>query len=148
MDTIVVSAFPGTGKTYSHKHDDLITLDSDSSKFSWIEKGIRHPDFPNNYIEHIKKNLGRANIIFVSSHKVVRNALVDAGIKFVLVFPERSCKNEYLNRFKNRGNDESFISFIENGWNDFIDEMEQQSGCWIIRLKRGEYISNILEDIF
>lgn len=56
-------------------------LDSDSSNFSWVkdENGNntkeRNPEFPKNYIEHIKSNIGKVDVIFVSSHKVVREAL-------------------------------------------------------------------------
>ena len=34
----------------------------------------RNPNFPNNYIEHIKENIGKVDYIFVSSHLVVRQA--------------------------------------------------------------------------
>lgn len=38
MRTRIISAFPGTGKTYYHKMHPETTLDSDSSLFHWIEK--------------------------------------------------------------------------------------------------------------
>ena len=55
----LISGFPGIGKTYYKQKSELNVLDSDSSKFSWIEKDVRHPDFPQNYIDHIKKNLNK-----------------------------------------------------------------------------------------
>jgi len=110
--TLVISGFPGIGKShFFRKNKDKVVLDSDSSKFSWIEKGIRHPDFPNNYIKYIKENLayinplgvGKADIILVSSHKNVRDALVENDIPFTLVYPSRDIKEEYLQRYKDRG---------------------------------------------
>ena len=65
MDTLLVSAFPGCGKTYFHLLYPEITLDSDSSQFSWIPSKERKPEFPQNYIEHIKQNIGKYKIIFV-----------------------------------------------------------------------------------
>ena len=77
--TRIISAFPGTGKTYFHTHKGpLATADSDSSHFSWISKGVRHPEFPANYIEHINDLMGKVDYIFVSSHQDVRNALTAA----------------------------------------------------------------------
>ena len=35
-ETRVISGFPGVGKTYFKNITNLIVLDSDSSKFSWI----------------------------------------------------------------------------------------------------------------
>ena len=62
--TRVISAFPGTGKSYFHRNSDSKVLDSDSSKFSWIEEGVRHPDFPNNYMTHIKENIDSARLVY------------------------------------------------------------------------------------
>ena len=64
MKTKIISAFPGVGKTYYHERNKEISIDSDSSHFSWVkdENGNntkeRNPEFPNNYINHIKENIG------------------------------------------------------------------------------------------
>lgn len=109
MDTKIYSIFPACGKTwlYEHQEDyDLKILDSDSSNFSWIEvrdtfgktTKLRNPDFPTNYIKHIKENMGKYDCIFVSSHAAVREALDAEGIDFTIVYPEQSCKAEWVGR--------------------------------------------------
>ena len=144
----VISGFPATGKSLCfNEQNGLKILDSDSSNFSWAEKGVRNPDFPQKYIDHIRENLDKSDLIMVSSHEVVREALVKAGIHFTLVFPEKSLKEEYIKRFKDRGNDSKFIKFIGENWDSFIDEMEGQEGCDIERLKSGEFMHDILQDL-
>lgn len=144
-DTFVISAFPGCGKSYCFNHyngNDIKILDSDSSQFSWIKdsKGNntkeRNPDFPNNYIKHIKDNIGKVDIIFVSSHKIVRDALFDNDISTILIYPYKHCKDEYIKRFRGRGNDEKFIKFISDNWDNFIDEMDT------IDCEKGKYESS------
>lgn len=104
-------------------------LDSDSSLFSWIydENGNktneRNPEFPNNYIQHIKDHMWTEGVIFVSSHKTVRDALKEAGIPYTLIFPCKDMKDEWMHRFKERGNDEAFIKFQDEHWDEFIDDM-------------------------
>lgn len=132
-------------------------LDSDSSLFSWIydENGNktdqRNPDFPNNYIQHIKKHLDTEDVIFVSSHKVVRDALKNAGIPYYLVYPQKDMKDEWIWRFRNRGNDESFIKFQDEHWNDFIDDMENETYPTKIVLKPwvnyGAITTTVMNDI-
>ena len=87
MRTRIISAFPGTGKSYYHKSNVKNSLDSDSSLFSWADKTHkdRHPNWPNNYLEHIRENIGKYEFIFVSSHKEVRNLLLDNCIHFYLI---------------------------------------------------------------
>ena len=93
MRTKIISAFPGVGKTTYHKNNPDTTLDSDSSSFSWIvdEHGnkTRNPHFPQNYIDHIKQNIGKYKYIFVSSHKEVRDALLDNCILFIRLIVEK-----------------------------------------------------------
>lgn len=144
-DTIVISGFPAVGKSYLFKNKKLDVLDSDSSKFSWIKKGERNPDFPNNYIKHIKENIGKVDVILVSSHKDVRDALVANDIDFILVYPDKSLKEEYLKRYEERGSPKEFIDMIDKNWNGFIDELDEQKGCEKIKLKEGQYLSDVIE---
>ena len=110
MDTKIYSVFPACGKTWLYEHQenyDLKILDSDSSEFSWHKildangdevTRIRHPNFPSNYIEHIKENMGKYDCIFVSSHASVRDALDKEGIDFTIVYPMQKCKAEWIGR--------------------------------------------------
>ncbi|PZP55500.1 MAG: hypothetical protein DI586_06670 [Micavibrio aeruginosavorus] len=155
--TIVISGFPGVGKSeFSRRISGCV--DSDSSHFSWLlengqkvkdldGKDIRHPDFPNNYIKHIKSliNGGQTSIIFVSSHRDVRDALVKAEIPFVLVYPDRSLKDEYLARYSGRGSPEGFINLIKNNWDDFLIELKEQVGCEHVVLSAGQFMADTIE---
>lgn len=150
---LIISAYPGCGKSYTTNYlkehrPDLIVLDSDSSYFSWIwESGVktdkRNPEFPNNYIQHIKDNMNTANIIFVSSHKNVREALKDAGIRFMLVYPDKSMKEEFMQRYKNRGSSEEFIKFQSDNWDKFIDECENEDNMKVDKFKLTSEVPNI-----
>ena len=130
-ETMVIAAFPGTGKSYCVKNEgDKFNgiLDSDSSNFSWVKDSNgnntteRNPDFPNNYIKHIKENIGKVEIIFVSSHKEVREALEREGIEYVLVYPNVFQKDDYIKRYKNRGSSDKFVRLLEANWDEWINE--------------------------
>ena len=140
METKIFSVFPACGKTwvYNHKEDlGLKILDSDSSEFSWnyITKDLgewgthcvkeRNPDFPNNYIKHIKENIGKYDCIFVSSHSSVRKALDKEGIDYTIVYPESSCKAEWVGRcFIREKNNENGCTaeVLYNNWEQWILE--------------------------
>lgn len=152
-NTKVIAAFPACGKSYCfERNEDYIILDSDSSKFSWIYPDAlatkrRNPDFPNNYIEHIKENIGKVDYIFVSTHEEVRNALKEAGIDFTLVFPEWSLREEWVGRCFIRGSGEKFCQLIADKWEDWLCQMEDEviyNNRKHYRLKAGEYLSDVL----
>lgn len=137
--TMVISAFPGCGKSHLFRNKgDMKILDSDSSTFDKSQ-------FPQNYIEHIKSNIGDADIILVSSHKEVRDALVSEVINFTLVYPSRDIKDEYIQRYIDRGNDGKFVDLLKQNWDIWNDELEQQVGCEKIKLESGQYLSDVIE---
>lgn len=146
--TKVISGFPAVGKSYLYNNNNgLKVLDSDSIKFSWESEGVRHPEFPNNYIRHIKRNLGVVDVIFVSSHKVVREALQSNGIDYTIVYPNISLKGEYISRYINRGNDDSFIEFLNDNWEEFIADIENERFPVKVELQQGQYMKDVLEHI-
>ncbi len=138
-DTKLVSAFPGCGKSYFFKNNkELNTLDSDSS-------GFDKRNFPDNYIKHIKENIGKADIIFISSHKEVREALVENGLNFTLIYPSKSIKKEFIQRYIDRGNEDSFVKLLEENWDNWLSELKDQEGCDHVTLSSGEFISDKLD---
>ena len=123
-------------------------LDSDSGEFSWVKDDEgnntkeRNSEFPKNYIEHIKNNIGKVDIIFVSSHKQVRQALDEAGIRYCTVYPKDTMLNEWVGRMYRRGNDSKFIQFIIDNWDSFMKEIwyEDNHGFGIHYLGNNAYL--------
>lgn len=151
--TRIISGFPGIGKSLfvkqSKKYD---CLDSDSSNFSWIKDEAgnnttkRNPDFLKNYIKHIKNNIGKKDFIFVSSHKVVRDALLQNCMFFYLIYPDEDNKKLYIQRYKNRGSDDKFIELVNNNFEKWIKECD----CCVRGCKRIKMLkhNNEPDDIF
>lgn len=138
MGTVVISAFPGCGKTTTYealKRDPHIEVwDSDSSRFP-------KDNFPANYIEHIKLGIEQGvDVIFVSSHEIVREALREADIKFALVYPNIGLKTEYIKRYTERGNNEAFILLLDKFWDEWIIAMDKSPSNLKLVLGNDEYI--------
>lgn len=132
MKTKIISAFPGVGKTYYHERNKEISIDSDSSHFSWVKDSEgnntkeRNPEFPSNYINHIKENEGRYKYIFVSSHEEVRIALKENGIEYYMIYPAKSRKKEFIERYIQRGSPEGFVNLISENWDSWIGKIEEE----------------------
>ena len=184
-DTKIISAFPACGKTFFYENfsSDMIILDSDSSKFSWIyrkrtddelaelkrnwdmyphkldsdsyinsirdeEIKVRNPDFPNNYISHIKENIGKVDYIFVSSHESVRDALTEANLDYVLIYPARFCKAEWIGRCFIRGSGESFCKLINDNWDTWLIQLDNdvlKNNRTYFRLRHDQYLSDAIQ---
>ena len=89
METQVISAFCGTGKTYiCNKYPE---------RYNEIECwNYRKGNFPTNYIEEVKKLIGRVKYIFISTDPVILKQLNKEGIEILLIYPNNSLKEEYF----------------------------------------------------
>lgn len=142
--TIVIAAFPGCGKSTFFKKNKNICIDSDSSLFD-------KEHFPENYMQHIKNNIGKVDYIFVSTHAIVRKALVDNAIPFVCVVPFVTRRKEFVTNYISRGSSESLIAVIEKNWMDWIMDCGNKlfNDNAIYTMKTGyieDNLSNIIEE--
>lgn len=168
-NTKIIAAFPACGKTYYFKNKalNISVLDSDSSKFSWMEvvdqeyemknRGktdyqqryikVRNPDFPQNYINHIKENIGKVDYILVSTHEEVRIALENEGIDYYLVYPNTRLKEEWVGRCFLRGSGEKFCQLIADKWVAWTYQMLTDHHEGYV-LEHGEYLSDAIRHLF
>jgi hypothetical protein len=151
----VIAGFPGVGKTHfispsvtkPSTISNLIFNDLDSTPFSHTH-GPPNPEFPGNYITHIQSLLSIPNlVIMVGVHDVVRDRLVENGIQFTLVYPEKGLKEEYMKRWTDRGSPKGLINKLDQMWDNFTSSCMGQKGCKHLVLKEGQYLSDVMEGI-
>lgn len=164
---MVICGFPGIGKSsyvnsfnphsiWSETLDPTIKVYySDSSHYSWVDmnnhsKG-RHPEFPNNYIKHIKAVNNDNALVFVSSHKEVRNALKEANIQYVIVYPDldRCDKHTYIAlRIYNREKTfDGLTNLLIKNWDAWISEIDKEEYGIKVKIDHTVYLEDLISDI-
>lgn len=154
-NTKIISAFPACGKTYLFKKyendPEIKILDSDSSEFHWIydenDNKILNPDWPTNYIEHIKDNIGKVDLIFVSSHDEIRDLLFNNNITYTLIIPcnRRTCMYEWIGRMYCRHNTPQFIDNVIKNWKKWLTDISNKYNYdHIIYLGEDEYLEDVI----
>lgn len=135
---IIVSGFPGIGKSWLKSNTDLAVSDSDSSKWS-------KSNFPDNYLKYISDLYLSKNfdVILVSTHSDVRAGMARLNMPFFLIYPSLECKAEYMERYKQRGSPEGFLQLMDKQWENFVEGCMEQNGCVHIVLDAGEYLSDV-----
>lgn len=144
----VVAAFPATGKSY-YAATRTDALDSDSSRFSWRWLGPdtreRHPDWPANYMAHIREALKGLSTVLVSTHAEVREALAAEGIPFTLVYPSPAQRRDYRDRMERRGSPEPLVrKVIDELWDEALISCAGQAGCVHVVLRPGEHLADVM----
>ena len=140
---LVIAGFPGIGKTFLKEslgqHQTI--LDLDSAQFS------KHPNWPNNYVACITSELSKYHVILVSSHEETRNAMRRRNVPFTLVYPKRSLKEEYMERYEKRGSPEGLCTFLDENWDSLVQSCADDQDCGRIVLDAGEYLSDVVPQL-
>jgi len=148
---LIIAGFPGVGKSTAAINHPHLFLDMESSDYHWIINGdnskICNPEWPMNYVDAILNVANRIindkNIPFyicISTHSEVLRELDKRCIYYVAVLPKS--KDLYIQRYKDRGNDEAFINLLNNKFDDFIKDVESSSAFCIY------YTDGYLADIY
>ena len=152
QQAIIICGFPAIGKsTFKAANADgykgYCIEDLDSSLFS---KG---PEWPNNYLQAIKKKLGERCILTISTHRNVFTSLIQNGVDLVLVYPRQELKMEWLERIRKRedeienGAPGEIYDMVDKNWYNWIHDYQQQERCLKYEMSRGEYLVDAIDSI-
>ncbi|NTW89530.1 MAG: hypothetical protein HGB37_01275 [Candidatus Moranbacteria bacterium] len=158
-ETLVISAWICAGKSYlTKKYTNIIELPSGDYKYILTDeqkavvnkeslkstKREINPAWPRNYYDAILTEVknGKYDIILIAPCMPF-SEMRDYGIKFVLAYPDPTCKEEYIQRARKRGANEEFVKRIEtNIQSDFEDFVNQPNEKLI--MQPGEYLEDAL----
>lgn len=169
MEKLLIMAYMGTGKTeLEKKYENIVDFDFQDYKYIY-DKSIRHlplekrkgstnlrienPHYPQNFLKDAKTLLNEGKIVvspfidhvFESYDKSdLKQEMSD--LRIILVCPERDNFEEYVERFKQRGNSEEFIARREKEFDSLVNLFAQADNYERITIKPGQFLSDALKE--
>ncbi|MDR0248240.1 MAG: hypothetical protein LBI44_01035 [Oscillospiraceae bacterium] len=155
---MIIAAYAGCGKTtfVGMVGENAIDLHCLPYKYYLNEANNRgeagkadpnnemRPDWPCNYVSVIKDVMRKYAYVLIPSDFRVLALLADEGISYILIYPHRNCREEYLKRYIDRGNTDNFLSIFYEDWNWFIDRLEADKHGKHIVLLSGQFLSDVI----
>lgn len=156
METKVICAFAGLGKSYLGKKYSYVE-DCDIGPFKYkyddsiknyeclkaTQGRIKNEEYPFNYLEKLKQLINQNKIILVPADLQIRQLLTKQGIDFIFVIPSLDSKEELIARFKNRGNNDTFIKRAIKDLDDWYKEISTYNYETIV-LPKKYYLEDLL----
>ena len=157
---IIICGFSGIGKTtLGKKYENVAEIGQslyrniyegiDASKIDRelrknIKTGIKkNPEWPDNYINKINELRKSYDLVLVFTDFELMEEFRKRHIPFILALPDKSRKQEFLNNFKNRGQDDDFCQKASQMWDKKLTELNNMKEDKIILKER-----TFLEDFF
>lgn len=156
MDQYYIWCFPGTGKSsVSQSVPDVLDADSRLYQFIGVTPRMLHdaaaqartvpnPEYPDNYFHYIE-DAGSAYVL-LNCHVSLLPRISSENL--FLIYPDISLKDEYLRRYRDRGDSESFISYMDESFADMVHAIESYP-CRKLRITdEHTYLTNLLKGDF
>lgn len=157
---MIFAAYAGTGKSFAaEKLDKVLDMaivpykykfpqEYKKQDFAESDKGcVEYPfdeKYPEKYVADILRNIREYEHILIPSDNRIMEVLDAQNVEYVLCYPERSLKAEYLQRYHERGNSEAFMRIFADVWEAWIDSFEKRT-CKKYVMHEGEFLSDVIE---
>jgi hypothetical protein len=171
MNTMIISAFPATGKTYLYRNQDSLTFNylGQDKRFSFKDSDSSHytktQDWQKQYVDDIKNLCGTVDFIFISNHEEVLKELESQHIPFVMVAPDNSewisekerrlIKQQYFGRFVLRDNSHikdfnKWFNMMKEKYDDWtsVKHLTKYNPASFLLLKQDQYMSDIIKQLY
>lgn len=153
---IFIVAFTATGKSsLARKYKNVIDMESTLYKYTdgsndENKKSTNreiNKEWPNNYFKALESVKDKYDYILVAD-EIVNDFLVKNNYEYWIVYPDISLKEEYLNRCKNRGNNDEFIYWYSRLWDEWINISKNDLHAKKhIELKSNQYLEDVLPNL-
>lgn len=154
----IIVGYQGIGKsTLAGKGSRFIDLESGS----FYVDGMRYNGWHKVYVNIAKHLSEQGFVVFVSSHKAVREYMNEKGIEFTVVCPSPELKEQWLGRLRDRyaetGLDKDFraLANAEEKYDENIADLMKEKSVFLIKdmdYRLGDIAvyncANIRRDVF
>ena len=153
---IFIYAFTATGKSsVAKKYKNIIDMESTIYKYlDTIEdeklKGTDrqlNKEWPNNYFKALDEVKDKYDYILISDD-ICNEYLEKNNYEYWWIYPKKELKEEYLQRCRNRGNNDTFIHYYDINWNEWIDAcINDKNASKHIELESNEYLEDVIPNL-
>lgn len=115
VNTKLIAAWPGTGKTYICQKTDLKAIEIEYWQYKQKGFNIKTRELAiNEYINDVSDQIGKVDYIFLATDPEGLKLLQQFNI--ILVYPQQELRSQYLDRYIDRNSATDFIgAFLSVG---------------------------------
>ena len=145
--------FPGIGAKYFEKNNPNNTIIAYANTPS--DPRDTYCKYPDGWVRRIKQMIYYNNVdyIYAPIHTSLREAIKEEkeldDVEKWIIYPDKSLKLEYIERYRERGDDQAYVTHMAEIWDEAIEsiESEDKSKFNLYKLRSGETMSDFIKYI-
>lgn len=138
--TLFIASFPDLG-SFDFSKTNIKVGNIDNSDY--FLNGINF-NYIHSYINGLKSLIGTCDILFVPATNNVISALNKENIKCIVLYPNKLCKDIFINDMLRSGIDSSYVSMVENSWDFVVSRLEKYDYDYKFVMGEDDNVLNVL----
>jgi len=141
--TLFIASFPDLG-SFDFSKTGIKVGDIDNSDYYFDNN---NSNYIHSYIDSLKNMVGTCDVLFVPATDSVIKALENDGIKCVVLYPNKSCKDSFIKDMINSKMEEAYVSMIEDSWDFIISHLDKRNYDYKFVMGEDDNVLDILHSL-
>lgn len=107
----------------------------------------RNHNYVDTYIESLKSRIGTCDIILVPVNDKIISALLNDGIKCIVLYPRLDIKQEFLKDLEKARIDLDYISMLSDSWDFLIKRLDKRNYPYKVILDKDDNVLEVLNSL-
>jgi len=142
-NTLFIASFPDLS-CFDFSKTNIKVGNIDNSDYFFNSKDH---NYIYSYINSLKSLVGSCDILFVPANDGVISGLENEGIKCVVLYPNISCKDNFLQDLAKSGVEEEFVSMIDSSWDFVISRLDKHDYSYKFVMGEDDKVLDVLDKL-
>ena len=139
--TLFIASFPDLGSLdFSKTSFKIGNIDNSDYFFMSSDSNYVH-----SFINSLKTMAGEYDIVFVPATDNIISKLRNDNIKCVVLYPNISCKDTFIESMRKSGIEDSYISMVEDSWDFIISRLDKKDYDFKFVMGEDDNVLDVLQ---
>ena len=141
--TLFIASFPDLGSLDFSKTSFRIG-NIDNSEYFFMSNDS---NYVHSYINSLKNMAGDFDIVFVPATDNIISMLRKDNIKCIVLYPNISCKDSFIESMRKSGIEDSYISMVEDSWDFIISRLDKKDYDFKFVMGEDDNVLDVLQTL-
>ena len=142
--TLFIASFPDLGSFDLSKTPFKIG-NIDNSDYFFCSNNF---SYVHSFINSLKSMAGNYDIVFVPATDNIISKLENENINCVVLYPNISCKDSFIESMRKSGIEDSYVSMVEDSWDFIISRLDKKNYEFKFAMGEDDKVLDVLQALY
>lgn len=142
--TLFIASFPDLG-SFDWSKTSFRIGNIDNSDYFFVSNDS---NYIHSFISSLKTMAGNYDIVFVPATDNIISTLKNDNINCIVLYPNISCKDSFVESMRKSGIEDSYISMVEDSWDFIISRLDKKDYEFKFVMGENDNVLDVLQALY